>query len=66
VWIDTGLSVPAILRVHIATEIKPSFEAKQNECAVYFVRIHLMKLPVHRIDYVWELYLARVSYRMGY
>jgi hypothetical protein len=39
-----------ILRVHVSAEMRPSFIANQEKCAVYFSTIHAMKVPLHTIQ----------------
>ena len=42
-------TAPSYLRVHVSTELKYIFTAKQNECCVDLSFMHSKKSPIHKI-----------------
>lgn len=43
--------MPVILRCHISREVKPDFIVKRNECVVNLSIMHLLRVPVCKIQF---------------
>jgi hypothetical protein len=55
------------MRIHVSTELNPSFAAELKDCGVYFSSIHPMKVSVHIIQFcftncVMEFMKSRLRY----
>ena len=54
-----GLTLEACyLRVHLSTEMQPSFNTNQNVCSVHFSIIHPVKLTVQKIQFCFMIFIT--------
>jgi hypothetical protein len=53
---------PITPRVIVFAETKPSRYAKQNECGVYFFRMHRVKVQIHETEFFLTICETQVCY----
>jgi len=52
-----------ILRIHISSDMKPSFITAQNKCMVCFFSMHSIKVPGHKIQSWFTIHVTQLPFR---